>query len=77
MLSTHERLSSTLTVTMAEVSGNTRVSEAPRIDLSKPRYDQSTYIGRATHFFEVTDPRNVLLTNKQLYKAKELLELYK
>jgi len=62
---------------MAEVSGQTRVSEAPRIDLNKPRYDQSTYIGRATHFFEVTDPRNVLLTNKQLYKAKELLELYK
>lgn len=62
---------------MAGVSGNTRVSEAPRIDLSKPRYDQSTYTGRAKHFLEVTDPRNVLLTNKQLYKAKELLELYK
>lgn len=62
---------------MEGVSGNTRVSEAPRIDLSKPRYDQSTYIGRATHFFEVTDPRNVLLSNKQLYKAKELLQLYK
>ena len=57
--------------------GRTPVSQAPIIDLGKPRYHQSTYIGRATHFFEVTDPRNVLLSTKQLYKAKELLALYK
>ncbi|XP_065882954.1 sideroflexin-1-like [Dysidea avara] len=62
---------------MPFVDGRTLVSQAPIIDLSKPRYDQSTYIGRATHFFEVTDPRNVLLSTKQLYKVKELLALYK
>ncbi|XP_065882953.1 sideroflexin-1-like [Dysidea avara] len=62
---------------MSNSDGRTLVSQAPIIDLSKPRYDQSTYIGRASHFFEVTDPRNVLLSAKQLHKAKELLALYK
>ena len=48
-----------------------------RIDLDKPRWQQNTYIGRAKHFFSVTDPRNVLLRGTQLDKAKELLQLYR
>ncbi|XP_063692955.1 sideroflexin-1-like [Bolinopsis microptera] len=57
------------------------MAEAPRvdgrIDLDRPRWQQNTYIGRAKHFFSVTDPRNVLLTGSQLDKAKELLKLYR
>jgi len=48
-----------------------------RIDLDKPRWQQNNYIGRAKHFFSVTDPRNVFLTGTQLDKAKELLQLYR
>jgi hypothetical protein len=36
-----------------------------RLDLSKPRYDQSTYIGRVKHYFEVTDPRTILASDKR------------
>jgi hypothetical protein len=36
---------------------------AARIDLSKPRYDQGTYWGRARHFFEITDPRTILYSD--------------
>mmetsp|Transcript_29188 Transcript_29188/g.66154 ORF Transcript_29188/g.66154 Transcript_29188/m.66154 type:complete len:323 (-) Transcript_29188:87-1055(-) len=50
---------------------------AGRIDLDKPRYDQSTYWGRAKHYFEVTDPRTILASNDELDAAKNLLELYR
>ena len=52
------------------------VSE-PRIDLSKPRYDQSTYGGRVRHFFETTNPANALVTSKQLEEAAKLVKAYK
>ena len=48
-----------------------------RIDLDKPRWLQDSYLGRAKHFFSVTDPRNVLLSGRQLDGAKELLNLYR
>ena len=48
-----------------------------RIDLDKPRWLQDTYIGRAKHFFTITDPRNALLSSSQLDGAKKLLELYR
>ena len=48
-----------------------------RIDLSKPRYDQSTYMGRAKHFFTVTDPRNLLHSEKELDGMKQLLMKYR
>ncbi|CAG8479859.1 9685_t:CDS:2 [Paraglomus brasilianum] len=48
----------------------------PDIDLSKPRYDQSTYVGRVRHFVDITDPRTLFVTRKGLEQAKNLINDY-
>lgn len=47
------------------------------VDLSRPRYDQTVFSGRAKHFFQVTDPRNLLATTKQLEEAALTIKQYK
>lgn len=48
-----------------------------RIDLDKPRYDQSTFEGRAKYFFITTNPLNVLASDEQLDRAKKIVEDYR
>lgn len=48
-----------------------------RINLDAPRYEQSTFLGRAKHFFTITDPRNILRTAKELDEAKDILIKYR
>lgn len=48
-----------------------------RLDLDQPRYDQSTFEGRAKHFFATTNPLNVLASDEELEKAKEIVLAYK
>lgn len=51
-------------------------NDSGTIDLGKPRWPQDTYIGRAKHFFTVTNPLNLLLSSKDLNEAKALVERY-
>lgn len=53
------------------------VTPLPKVDLSKPRYDQSTYEGRLRHFLETTNPLNVFASNKRLDEAATLVKQYK
>ena len=50
---------------------------SPKINLDAPRYDQSTYWGRAKHFFITTNPLNLLTTPSQLAEAKAKVDAYK
>lgn len=47
------------------------------INIKEPQWDQSTFMGRAQHFFTVTDPRNVLLSNEVLEGARVIVEDYR
>ncbi|KAK3554408.1 hypothetical protein QTP70_023063 [Hemibagrus guttatus] len=47
------------------------------INIKEPRWDQSTFMGRAQHFFMVTDPRNVLLSGAVLEDARVVIEDYR
>jgi len=53
------------------------MAEAARINLDAPRYDQSTYEGRAKHFFIVTNPLNLFCSSSQLDEAKQLVQQYR
>jgi sideroflexin-1/3 len=49
----------------------------PRLDLTQPRYDQSTFEGRSKHFFATTNPLNVLASDADLAAAKKIVDDYK
>jgi len=48
-----------------------------KIDLTKPKWSQDTYLGRAKHFFTVTNPANLFLSSKDLEGAKQLVHQHK
>lgn len=62
-----------LTVQLATMSGDL----SPNINLREPRWDQGTFVGRTKHFFTVTDPRNLLLTDEQLEAARKTVQDYR
>jgi len=45
--------------------------------LDKPRYDQSTFEGRAKYFFITTNPLNVLASDSELERAKKIVDDYR
>lgn len=47
------------------------------VNLDEPRWDQSSFVGRAKHFFVTTNPLNVLATDDELDAAKRKVHEYR
>lgn len=43
-------------------------------NIDAPRWDQCTFLGRMKHFFNITDPRTVLVPEQELDWAKVMVE---
>ncbi|XP_075791684.1 sideroflexin-2 isoform X2 [Pelodiscus sinensis] len=50
------------------------MSSPASFSIDAPRWDQSTFVGRLKHFFNITDPRTVLVSEQELDRAKVLVE---
>ncbi|GAA5916708.1 hypothetical protein JCM6882_005782 [Rhodosporidiobolus microsporus] len=65
------------------MSSDTLVSAAqrqeqqqPPVDITQPRYDTKTYIGRLRHFAEITSPLTLFASSSDLKAAQQLLKEY-
>lgn len=53
------------------------MSPLPRVNIDEPKYDQNSYLGRARHFFLLTNPLNVLATASKLDEARQIVLKYR
>ena len=53
------------------------LSKSKRVNIDEPQWDQSTYMGRARHFFVVTNPLNLFCSRAELDTAKEVVTKYR
>ena len=48
-----------------------------RVNIDVPRYDQSSYWGRATHMAVITNPLNLFATPAALNNSKDIVSRYR
>ncbi|XP_059737817.1 sideroflexin-2 isoform X4 [Bos taurus] len=56
------------------VPGRRMEADLSDFNIDAPRWDQCTFLGRVKHFFNITDPRTVLVPERELDWAKVMVE---
>lgn len=44
------------------------------INIDRPRYDQSTYVGRAKYYFSTTNPLNLFNSTETLERSRDIVQ---
>lgn len=52
-------------------------ASCPLFQLGKPRYDQSTFLGRLRHFIDIIDPSTLFVSESRLKECIKLLDDFK
>nr|AAH98893.1 Zgc:114137 [Danio rerio] len=52
-------------------------ASCPRFLLGKPRFEQSTFLGRLRHFIDIIDPSTLFVTESRLNECMRLLDDFK
>lgn len=52
-------------------------TSTPAFSLEGSRYNQSSYFGRVRHFYSITDPRTLFVSDEELGEAQRLLNTFK
>ncbi|KAI6230401.1 Sidoreflexin [Aphelenchoides fujianensis] len=50
--------------------------ERDRPDITKPRWDQATFVGRARHFAAITNPLNLCVSEAKLEESRQIVQAY-
>nr|KAF6458751.1 sideroflexin 2 [Rousettus aegyptiacus] len=57
-----------------QLCANEMEADLSHFNIDAPRWDQRTFLGRVKHFFNITDPRTVLVPEWELDWAKAMVE---
>ncbi|XP_024894897.1 sideroflexin-2 isoform X4 [Pteropus alecto] len=60
--------------TYPQLCVNEMEADLSDFNIDAPRWDQCTFLGRVKHFFNITDPRTVLVPERELDWAKVMVE---
>lgn len=77
LFTTNSTTSTSLTNRRTPTHHHVKMANGSLVNLDEPRWDQSSFAGRAKHFLVTTNPLNVLASDDELDAAKRMVLEYR